>query len=76
VEYQAGTGPSTLSKSAVIDSLARELDLPFDQVERVFDEETCKIEATARILTFVGVIVASRVRAELRQQKAATERDH
>ena len=59
----------------MIGSLARELDLPFEQVGRVFNEEAARIEATARIKTFVGVIVASRVRAALRQQRA-TARDH
>jgi hypothetical protein len=76
VENQTGTGPATPSETAVIDSLARELVLPFEQVERAFNEEARKIEATARIKTFVGVIVASRVRAELRQQQRATARDH
>jgi len=65
-----------VSTDAVIDSLARELELPFEQVERVFNEEASKIEATARINTFVGVIVASRVRTELRQQRRAADRDH
>jgi hypothetical protein len=76
VENQTGTGPATLSKNAVIDSLARELHLPFEQVERIFNEEARKIEATARIKTFVGVIVASRVRAELRQEQRVSEFDH
>jgi len=49
--------------------------LPSEQVEHVFNAEARKIEATARIRTFVGVIVASRVRAELRQRHA-TDRDH
>lgn len=73
---QIGTRPATGSTDAVIDSLARELELPFEQVERVFNEEACKIEATARIKTYVGVIVASRVRTELRRQRRAAGRDH
>ena len=73
---QTGTGTATLSTAAAIDSLARELELPFEQVERVFNEEAGKIEATARSKTFVGVIVASRVRTELRQQRRAADRDH
>ena len=76
MENQIGTGPAILSTDLVIDSLARELELPFEQVKRVFKEEACKIEATARIKTFVGVIVASRVRTELRQQRRAADRDH
>jgi hypothetical protein len=76
VQSQTGIGPANPSESTAIRSLARELDLPFERVERVFNEEAAKIEATARIKTFVGVIVASRVRAALRQQQPATARDH
>jgi len=76
VDNRTGAGHTTRPQHAVVESLARELNMPFEQVERVYTEQVRQIEATARIKTFVGVIVASRVRAELRQQQAVTEFDH
>lgn len=53
--------------------LARELKMPFEQVERVYLEEASRIEAAARIKSFLPVLLASRVRAELRRQEIVTE---
>lgn len=55
---------------SVMHSLARDLCLHLEQVARVYREEASKIEAEARIKTFVSVIVASRVCAELRHQRS------
>ena len=55
------------SHRAVIDTLARELDLPAEQVERVYVEEIKRLDADARIKSFVTVLAAGRVRTVLRQ---------
>jgi hypothetical protein len=68
VHQQTGIQMATDPPRAVVESLARELELPVEHVERVYREEATKIEAEARIKTFVGVIVTRRVRAELRRQ--------
>jgi len=54
-----------------VHSLARELDLPLEQVARVYEDEASRIEAGARIKTFVSVIAASRARVELRRQQSS-----
>jgi hypothetical protein len=40
-------------------------------VARVYRDETSRIEAGARIKTFVAVIAASRARVELRRQQSS-----
>jgi hypothetical protein len=55
---------------SMVVALARELDLPVEQVTRVYEQEAASIDATARIRTFVPVLVASRVRARLRDPAA------
>lgn len=57
---------------AALESLAQELGVPFEQVERVYREESRAVEAGARIRNFVPVIVASRVRSELRRQQRSS----
>jgi len=52
-----------------MESLALELDLPVEEVERVYRAEARAVEAGARIKSFVPVIVARRVRSELRRQQ-------
>jgi hypothetical protein len=52
-----------------MESLARELNVPVDEVERVYRAEARAVEAGARIKNFVPVIIASRVRSELRRQQ-------
>ncbi len=76
MENRTGAGHATRPQHAAVESLARELNLPFEQVERVYIEQVRQIEATARIKTFVGVIVANRVRAELRQQRVVPGLNH
>jgi hypothetical protein len=52
-----------------LESLAQELNVPVDEVERVYRAQVRAVEAGARIKNFVPVIVASRVRSELRKQR-------
>lgn len=54
---------------AAMESLARELRVPLDQVEKACRREAAAIEADARIKSFVPVLVTSRVRSELRRRQ-------
>ena len=54
---------------AVMESLARELSVPVEQVEKACRREAEAIEADARIKSFVPVLVTSRVRSELRRRQ-------
>jgi hypothetical protein len=57
-----------------VDALARELNLPFEYVERVYLDEASALQASARVKNFVPALVTGRTRAELRrrQRRAAT----
>jgi hypothetical protein len=76
VNQATGDRLATNATRGVVESLARELEMPLEHVERVYREEATKIEAEARIKTFVGVIVTRRVRVRLRELQAVTEFDH
>lgn len=65
---ERGTG----SHLAVVDALARELQLPVDRVAGAYLEEVSRLEASARIKTFVSVLAVGKVRSELRQRQPAT----
>ena len=54
---------------AAMESLARELSVPVEQVEKACRREAEAIEADARIKSFVPVLVTSRVRSELRRRQ-------
>lgn len=54
---------------AVIDTLAKELQLPVDEVTGVYFDEISRLEAEARIRTFVPVLAVNRVRNELRRRR-------
>lgn len=67
--HGAKSGHATAADRAAVDALARELNLPVERVEAVYAAEASRIEADARIMTFVAVIIAGRVRSELRRQQ-------
>lgn len=68
VEHEGAKGRrAKASDRAAVDALARELNLSVEQVEPVYAAEASRIGADARIMTFVSVIVAGRVRSELRR---------
>jgi len=71
VDQRTENRVTTDSTHPIVLSLARELDLPPEHVARVYRDEASRIEAGARIKTFVSVIVTSRVRAELRRQQSS-----
>lgn len=57
------------SHRTVVDGLARELDMPVDEVESVYLSEVSRLEAGARITTFVSVLAAGSARSRLRRHR-------
>jgi hypothetical protein len=57
---------------AEIESLARETDMPVELVQEIYTSERAKLERTARIKTFVAVLVHRQVKARLREQRASS----
>jgi hypothetical protein len=71
--------PTTVRSDAgpdrvTVADLAREFDQPLDVVESIYREEERRLES-ARIKTFIGVLVTGRVRAELRRRSGESARD-
>ncbi len=52
----------------VVHSLARELELPVERVETVYLTEVAKLEAGARVKTFISVLAIGNARAQLRRE--------
>ncbi len=57
---------------AEIDSLARETDMPVEVVQQIYHSERAKLERTARIKTYVPVLIHRQVKALLREQRASS----
>jgi hypothetical protein len=72
MKHATGIHQGPEDRMAVVNMLARELEMSVDQVERIYGEEASKIEANARIRTFIPVLVTSRVRAKFRRLKATS----
>lgn len=53
---------------AEIEILARETDMPLEFVEEIYTNERAKLERTARIKTYVPVLIHRHVKALLREQ--------
>ncbi len=67
---QANDDPkATAGRRMAVDSLAREFEMPVELVERTYRDQASRIEAQARIKTFVPVVILNRVRAELRHHR-------
>ncbi len=49
--------------------LARETDTPFDTVQEIYRAEHDKLERSARIKTFISVLVHRRVKALLQVER-------
>jgi hypothetical protein len=58
------------SHVAVVDALAKELQLPVDSVAGAYFEEVARLEETARIKTFVSLLAVGAVRAGLRRRES------
>lgn len=54
------------SHVAVVDALAKELQLPVDRVAGAYFQEVARLEENARIKTFVSVLAVGAVRNGLR----------
>lgn len=54
---------------ARIATLAEELHLSVEQVQGAYLQELARLEADARIKSFVSVLALSRIRTELRRQQ-------
>lgn len=59
------------SHVAVVDALAKELQLPVDSVAGAYFEEVARLEENARIKTFVSLLAVGAVRTELRRRGSA-----
>lgn len=55
------------SHIAVVDSLAKELQLPVEKVAGAYFQEVARLEENARIKTFVSVLAVGAVRTGLRR---------
>ncbi len=67
-QREAGQAAPGVPRKA-IESLAQELNLPVEQVERVYREQSAAIGTDARIKQFVPVLVTRSVRSELRRRQ-------
>jgi hypothetical protein len=61
-----------IDAEAEIESLARETDMPVAVVQQIYTSERAKLERTARIKTYVPVLIHRQVKALLRQQRACS----
>jgi hypothetical protein len=61
-------GKADSSHIAVVDALAKELQLPAERVAGAYFEELARLEESARIKTFVSVLAVGAVRSGLRRR--------
>jgi Protein of unknown function (DUF3562) len=54
-----------------IELLARETHMPRELVETLYDSERAKLERTARIKTYIPVLIHRHVKALLQEQRRA-----
>ena len=57
---------------AEMESLARETDMPVELVQEIYTSERAKLERTARIKTYVPVLIHRHVKALLRERRASS----
>jgi hypothetical protein len=62
---QTSSPPSTAAKESEIELLARETGTPIDTVQEIYRIERDKLERSARIKTYVSVLLHRRVKALL-----------
>jgi hypothetical protein len=60
-----------ISADEEIEGLARETDMPVALVQAIYASERAKLERTARIKTYVPVLIHRQVKALLREQRAS-----
>jgi len=66
---QALNSPSAVERELEIELLARETGTPVDTVMEIYRVERDKLERSARIKTFVSVLVHRRVKALLQVER-------
>jgi Protein of unknown function (DUF3562) len=59
-------------RESEIELLARETDMPVENVHAIYNIEYAKLEQVARIKTYVPVLIRQRVKALLQTQRAAS----
>jgi Protein of unknown function (DUF3562) len=64
--------PANRPADAEIESLARETDMPIELVQRIYVSEREKLERTARIKTYVPVLIHRLVKALLRERQVSS----
>ena len=57
--------------NAEMENLARETGMPVELVQEIYTSERAKLERTARIKTYVPILIRRHVKALLREQQAA-----
>lgn len=63
------TTRSAVARESEIELLARETDTPVDTVQEIYRTEHEKLERSARIKTFISVLVHRRVKALLQVER-------
>ena len=63
------TSRSTDARESEIETLARETDTPVDTVQEIYRAEHDRLERSARIKTFISVLVHRRVKALLQVER-------
>jgi hypothetical protein len=63
--------PTNLAADAEVESLARETNTPVELVQEIYTLERAKLESTARIKTYVPVLVHRYVKDLLRDRRAS-----
>jgi hypothetical protein len=67
-----GEARTSSPHGAVVESLARELNVPIERVEKVYIEQINALQSIARIRNFVTVLAVSEVRRALRSAQVAS----
>jgi len=70
-EVSRQSANSLANADAEIKNLARETDTPVELVQDIYISERAKLEQTARIKTYVPVLIHRQVKALLRQHRAS-----
>jgi hypothetical protein len=63
------TSRSAVERESEIELLARETDTPVDTVQEIYRAEHDRLERSARIKTFISVLVHRRVKALLQVER-------
>lgn len=66
---QASESRSSIAKDSEIETLARDTDTPVDVVQEIYRVEREKLERSARVKTFVSVLLHRRVKALLQVER-------